>query len=82
VESFQAQVEVSFRDRSGLQLGSTRQSIPALGLLDLADIVAKLSDTNAYGPLEIRSLNGARLQAVSRVSSTSRTGGFFEGLRY
>jgi len=82
LESFQAEVEVALRDRSGLQLGSTRQSIPPLGLLDLADIVTKLVGTNAFGPLEIRSLNSARLQAVSRVSSTSRTGGFFDGLQY
>ena len=59
------------------------QSIPSLGLLDLDDIVGKvLGNSNTYGPLEIRALNNSRLQAVSRVSSSSRTGGFFEALPY
>ncbi|PYV36268.1 MAG: hypothetical protein DMG06_31110, partial [Acidobacteria bacterium] len=37
---------------------------------------------NNYGPIEITSLNSVPLIASSRVSSTTQTGGFFEGLSY
>ena len=41
---------------------------------------ARLGMTGEYGPLEIVSLSGKPILAVSRVYSLQRTGGYFEGV--
>jgi hypothetical protein len=68
----------------GAVLGQTATplSIPPNGLLSFDNILETLGVSDNYGPLEITSLDNVPLVAASRVSSTSRAGGFCEGLKY
>ncbi len=53
--------------------------IAANGFLTFENILAALSVNNSFGPVEVRSTNGARLAAVSRVSGQgANTSGFFQ----
>lgn len=73
-------VEFKFRDTEGNLKASTIDVIAGNGFLSSADILAKLGMTGEYGPLEIVSLSGKPILAVSRVYSLQRTGGYFEGV--
>ena len=79
-----AQVALTAYSVSGAVLGQTTTplSISPNGLLSFENILENLGVTNNYGPVEITSLNNVPLVASSRVSSTTKTGGFFEGLKY
>jgi len=53
-------------------------AIPANGFISFENILADLSLPDSYGPVDIRSTNGALLSAISRVSGFSgNTSGFF-----
>ncbi|MFN8006441.1 MAG: IPT/TIG domain-containing protein [Terriglobia bacterium] len=53
-------------------------SIAGNGFITYANVLEALSVADSYGPVEIRSLNGAQLVAVSRVSGLNAgTSGFF-----
>ena len=79
-----AQVALKAYSVGGAVLGETTTplSISPNGLLRFENILQTLGVTNNYGPVEITALNSVPLVASSRVSSTSKTGGFFEGLKY
>jgi hypothetical protein len=79
-----AQVSLKAYNINGSLVGQTATSlsIPLSGVLSFENILQTLGVTNNYGPIEIVSLNGVPLIASSRVSSVSKTGGFFEGLKY
>ncbi len=68
----------------GTVLGQTATplSVPANGTLSFDNILETLGVKDNYGPLEITSLDNVPLVAASRVSSTSKAGGFFEGISY
>jgi hypothetical protein len=78
-----AQVVLKAYGTSGKLLGQTATplNIPPNGVLSLANVLQTLGVIDDYGPLEITSLNNVPLIASSRVSSTLKAGGFFEGLR-
>jgi hypothetical protein len=76
-----ASVEFRFRDSQGKQLASRAVTLQPRGFFSSTDIVADLGVTEAFGPLEIVSFNNQPLTAVSRVTSTSHTGGYFEAIR-
>jgi cohesin domain-containing protein/purple acid phosphatase-like protein len=78
------QVALKAYSVNGSEVGQTATplSIPLSGVLSFENILQTLGVTNNYGPIEITSLNGVPLIASSRVSSASKTGGFFEGLKY
>ena len=84
VGTLSAQVALKAYSVSGAVLGQTVTplSISPNGLLSFENILQSLGVTNNYGPIEITSLNDVPLVASSRVSSTTKTGGFFEGLNY
>jgi hypothetical protein len=73
-------VELKFRDVDGNLKASSVEVIPGNGLLSSADILSQLGMTGHYGPLEIVSLEGKPIVAVSTVSSPQRTAGTFEGV--
>jgi hypothetical protein len=50
--------------------------------MSFENVLQSLGVTDNYGPIEIASLNSVPVIASSRVSSTTRSGGFFEGLKY
>ncbi len=75
-----AWVELRFRDLQGNVLASRVHLIPAGGFFSSVNILADLGISETFGPLEIVSLNSQPLAAVSRVFSTSRTGGYFEAV--
>ena len=79
-----ASVAIKAYDVNGTALGQTSSnlSIPANGVLSFSNVLESLGVVNNFGPIEITSLNNVPLIAASRVSSTNRAGGFFEGLRY
>jgi len=79
-----AQVSLKAYSVNGSVVGQTTTplSIPLSGVLSFENILQTLGVANNYGPIEITALNGVPLIASSRVSSTSRTGAFFEGLKY
>ena len=53
-------------------------TIPPNGFISFDNILAVLSLPNSFGPVEVRSTNGAGLYAISRVSGSSQnTSGFF-----
>jgi hypothetical protein len=54
--------------------------IPPHGGISSMNVLADLGIHDNYGPLEINSVNGVPLMAVSNVTSTSGTSGFFEGI--
>jgi hypothetical protein len=75
-----ATVEFKFRDVDGNLRASTLEVISGNGFLSSADILAKLGMAGNYGPLEIVSVGGKPILAVSRVYSLQRTAGYFEGV--
>jgi len=73
-------VQVIARDNEGNLRGSTMRTLPPRGLMTSEDILSSLGLAGTFGPLEIISIDNKPLQAVSRVYSAKRTGGYFEGL--
>ena len=69
---------------SGQLLGqsSTPLVIGPNGTVSFENVLQSLGVTDNYGPIEITSLNNVPIIASSRVSSATRSGGFFEGLKY
>jgi len=56
-------------------------ALPANGFISYSNILASLNTNDYFGPVEIRSTNGASLAAVSRVSGLNAgTSGFFPAL--
>ena len=79
-----AQVALKAYGTSGQLLGqsSTPLVIGPNGVVSFENVLQSLGVTDNYGPIEITSLNNVPIIASSRVSSTTRSGGFFEGLKY
>jgi hypothetical protein len=79
-----AQVVLKAYGTSGELLGQSSSPliIAPNGILSFENVLQSLGVTNNYGPIEISSLNNVPIIATSRVSSASRSGGFFEGLKY
>ena len=79
-----AQVAMKAYGTSGQLLGqsSTPLVIGPNGVVSFENVLQSLGVTDNYGPIEITSLNNVPIVASSRVSSTTRSGGFFEGLKY
>jgi chitodextrinase len=79
-----AQVAMKAYGTSGELLGqsSTPLVIGPNGAVSFENVLQSLGVTDNYGPIEITSLNNVPIIASSRVSSTTRSGGFFEGLKY
>jgi chitodextrinase len=79
-----AQVALKAFGTAGELLGqsSAPLMIAPNGIMSFENVLQSLGVTNNYGPIEITSLNNVPIIASSRVSSTTRSGGFFEGLRY
>ncbi len=73
-------VEIKLRDNSGNLAATSTAAIPAGGFLSYSDILGQLGVQNTFGPLEISSMDGKQLLAVSRVYSNIHTGGFFDGM--
>ena len=76
-----AQVTIAaLSDTTGQRVGTPLEnlSLAGNGFLAYDNILAALGIANGFGPIEIRSTNGAQLAAVSRVSGLStNTSGFF-----
>ncbi len=76
-----ARVTLTAIDRAtGRAFGSPLQnlSIPANGFVRFENVLAALGANDSYGPVDIRSTNGALLAAVSNVSGlNANTSGFF-----
>lgn len=79
-----AQVVLKAYGTSGELLGqsSAPMMIAPNGVMSFENVLQSLGVTDNYGPIEIVSLNNVPVIASSRVSSATRSGGFFEGLRY
>jgi hypothetical protein len=79
-----AQVGLKAYGTLGELLGqsSAPLTIAPNGVMSFENVLESLGVANNYGPIEITSLNNVPVIASSRVSSATRTGGFFEGLRY
>lgn len=79
-----AQVALKAYGTAGELLGqsSTPLTIAPNGIVSFENVLQSLGIANNYGPIEITSLNSVPVIASSRVSSASRSGGFFEGLKY
>lgn len=73
-------VQIKAWSNEGQVNGVSAVSIPGQGLITYDDILASLELAGTFGPLEITSQDGRPLLAVSRVYSTQRTGGYFEGV--
>ena len=75
----EARVRVRVRDRQGRTIGESRsRTLPANGIFHLDDLLGSLEVSSNFGPVEIESLDGVPLLAVSRVYSIhDDTGGFF-----
>ena len=75
----EARVRVRVRNRQGRTIGESRNRIlPPNGIFHLDDLLGSLEVPSNFGPVEIESLNGVPLLAVSRVYSINDdTGGFF-----
>ena len=75
----EAQVRVRVRNRQGRTIGESRsRTLPSDGIFHLDDLLGSLEVSSNFGPVEIESLNGVPLLAVSRVYSIEDdTGGFF-----
>ena len=73
-------VGITSRDLNGNVTGSVRITIPPKGLISFGDVLASFDQAGSYGPLEIESIDGLPILAVSRVSSLQRTGDYFEGV--
>ena len=80
----EARINITALDRdSGQALGVPIQNLalPANGFISYNNILASLNTNDYFGPVEIRSTNGAPLAAVSRVSGLNAgTSGFFPAL--
>jgi hypothetical protein len=80
----EARINITALEReSGQPLGVPIQNLvlPANGFVSYDNILAALSTTDYFGPIEIRSTNGAPLAAVSRVSGLNAgTSGFLPAL--
>jgi IPT/TIG domain-containing protein len=80
----EARINITALDRdSGQALGVPIQNLalPANGFISYNNILASLNTSDYFGPVEIRSTNGASLAAVSRVSGLNAgTSGFFPAL--
>jgi IPT/TIG domain len=80
----EARIVITALDRdSGQALGVPLQNLalPANGFISYSNILASLNANDTFGPVEIRSTNGASLAAVSRVSGLNAgTSGFFPAL--
>jgi hypothetical protein len=79
-----AEVALKAYGTSGELLGQTESptNIAPNGVLSLENALQDLGVVNNYGSIEITSLNNVPLIATSRVSSSNRAGGFFEGLSF
>ncbi|MGH9428152.1 MAG: hypothetical protein ACRD2L_17855, partial [Terriglobia bacterium] len=79
-----AQVALKAYGTSGELLGqsSAPLTIAPNGVMSFENVLQTLGVSDNYGPIEISSLNNVPLIASSRVSSVTRSGGFFEGLKY
>jgi uncharacterized protein len=75
-----AQVELKARAPNGDLQSTFTTPIAGQGMLVSKDIRAELGLAGSFGPLEITSLEGNPLLAVSQVSSAQRTGGSFSGI--
>ncbi len=75
----EARVRVLIRNRQGQTIGeSESRTLPSNGIFHLDDLLGSLEVPSNFGPVEIESLNGVHLLAVSRVYSIhDDTGGFF-----
>ena len=75
----EARVRVRVRNRQGRIFGeSENRTLPSNGIFHLDDLLGDLKIPSNFGPVEIESLNGVPLLAVSRVYSIhDDTGGFF-----
>ena len=75
----EARVRVRVRNRQGRVIGESRsRTLPPNGIFHLDDLLGDLKVPSNFGPVEIESLNGVPLLAVSRVYSIrDDTGGFF-----
>jgi len=75
----EARVRVRVRNRQGRTIGESRsRTLPPKGIFHLDDLLGSLEVPSDFGPVEIESLNGVPLLAVSRVYSIEDdTGGFF-----
>ena len=75
----EARVRVRVRNRQGRTIGESRsRTLAPNGILHLDDLLGSLEVRSNFGPVEIESLNGVPLLAVSRVYSIEDdTGGFF-----
>jgi hypothetical protein len=84
VATSEARINITPLDRdSGQAMGVPIQNLalPANGFISYNNILASLSANNTFGPVEIRSTNGASLAAVSRVSGLNAgTSGFLPAL--
>ncbi len=75
----EARVRVRVRNRQGRIIGESRsRNLPPNGIFHLDDLLGSLEVPSNFGPVEIESLNGVPLLALSRVYSIhDDTGGFF-----
>ena len=81
--SAEAQVEIISRDIGGNVKGQKAITIDAHGFFSDQDILTTLGLTDAYGPLEIWSINKQPLSAISRVYSVSdNRGSVFPGKEF
>jgi hypothetical protein len=77
-------LRITIRNDQGSLLG-TRNGVPiaAQGSLYFKDVFQELgiaTSSNAFGPIEIESSNGAQLQSVLLIRTNERTGGFRPGV--
>lgn len=73
-------VQITALDNDGNIQTTSTAIVLAQGLLSYTDIRASLNLGGTFGPLEVVLLDDQPLLAVSRVYSSQRTGGYFEGL--
>ena len=72
------EVRVRVRNRQGQTIGESQSLTLPNGIFHLDDLLGGLEVPSNFGPVEIESLNGVPLLAVSRVYSIrDDTGGFF-----
>jgi len=81
LDVFPATVELKFRDVAGNLAASSVQVIPGNGVLSSVDFLGTLGVVGSYGPLEIVSVSGKPILALSRVYSPRRNCGTFEGVQ-
>ena len=74
------QVELIARDPAGNVRKSETVMIPGNGMIALPDVLARLGLEGTYGPLEVSSASNGRLLVQSRVYTTERYSGIFEGI--